>query len=69
MNNSKFIEAHLTRDANGLWSFDDAGAEWSAADNIEYWLSVENSNLGYYTNSILRVQGNHIVHTQSVMLK
>lgn len=44
-------------DGNGLWRFEDESFFWSAEDSIEYWLSVETSNLGYYSNQIVKVQG------------
>lgn len=58
LNNPKVIEAQLTRTGNGLWIYEESGVEWSAFDTIEYWLSTEAADLGYYTNKIVRVQGN-----------
>lgn len=58
MNNLKFIDAQLARDVNGFWSYDDSSVEWSFDDNIEYWLNVETSNLGYYVNKVVKIQGN-----------
>lgn len=55
----KFAQAQLTRNGNGIWNYDEPTFEWNADDNIEYWLSVENSNFGYFTNKIVKVQGNH----------
>lgn len=56
INNSKFIDAKLLRDENGLWIYTDTNTEWSTDESIEYWLSVECFNLGYYTNKIIKVQ-------------
>jgi hypothetical protein len=59
INNLKFIDVQLTRDENGLWIYDDSSTEWSVSDSVEYWLNVEVSNLGYFANKAVKVQGNH----------
>lgn len=54
----KFIESHLTRDANGVWICSLPDVALNLDDNIEYWIYAEKSNLGYFTNHISAVQGN-----------
>lgn len=66
-NSLKFVDVELTSDNNGLWSYEDSNFSWSVDDSIEYWLSVETSNLGYYLNRVFRVQGNErdvVSHTE-----
>jgi hypothetical protein len=76
LNQGKFIEKQLTRDArSGVWICEMAGVALNLDDNIEYWIYVEKSNLGYFTKQILAVQGNecvcdrisqiHLLHVQA----
>lgn len=58
INNGKFIENSLTRDASGVWMCTLPDVSLNLDDNIEYWIYAEKSNLGYFTNQILAVQGN-----------
>jgi hypothetical protein len=47
----------LTRNDNGFWIYDDADTEVNF--NVEYWLQVEQSDVGYYSNGVVKVQGNN----------
>lgn len=59
LNKGKFIEKQLTRDSRGgVWICEMADVSLTLNDNIEYWIYVEKSNLGYFTSQILAVQGN-----------
>lgn len=57
MNSLKFVDVELTSDGNGMWIYEDASFMWNVDDSLEYWLSVEASNLGYYSNQVVKVQG------------
>ncbi|CRK97738.1 CLUMA_CG011118, isoform A [Clunio marinus] len=44
------------RSHNGLWVYEKENFDVTANESIEYWLSVEYFNLGYYMNKVVRVQ-------------
>jgi hypothetical protein len=54
----KFIEHRLTRDKSGeVWMYEMPDVTLNLHDSIEYWIYAEKSNLGYFTQHILAVQG------------
>lgn len=58
ISSGKFIEHHLTRDKSGeMWIYEMPDVTLNLHDTIEYWIYAEKSNLGYFSQHILAVQG------------
>ncbi|CAO1390700.1 unnamed protein product [Diamesa hyperborea] len=51
-NNTKFVETAMTKDENGAWLYEELNVQLNGNDSFEYWLFVENNNLGYVTNEL-----------------
>ena len=55
----KFIEYELKRDKDSerLWIYEMQNVPLKFNDVIEYWIYAENSNVGFFDNNVVRVQG------------
>lgn len=47
----------MTKDENGAWLYEELNVQLNGNDTFEYWLFVENNNLGYVTNGVIKVGG------------
>lgn len=57
INNSKHLEADLIKNDNGFWVYENRDIQISKGDTVEYWVFVENGNVGYMVNDLYTVQG------------
>lgn len=46
----------MTRDENA-WKYEELNVQLNGNDSFEYYLFVENNNLGYVTNGIIKIGG------------
>lgn len=56
-NNTKSLENAMIKDENGVWLYEELNVQLNGNDSFEYWLFVENNNLGYVTNGVIRIGG------------
>lgn len=47
----------MTKDENGAWLYEELNVQLNGNDSFEYWLFVENNNLGYVTNGVIKIGG------------
>lgn len=61
----------MTKDENGAWIYEELNVQLNGNDSFEYWLFVENNNLGYVTNGVIKIGGLfnnlHIVTLSNIM--